>query len=427
MSLAWVGVSLIYAMGWATGLSEIMHPIFAWIIITAIAIIPGFAYCMLFTGLLLDKRPQFEWQETLPDTTIMIAMYNEEGDIAATIDSIKAQEYPGKVQVILIDDGSTDDTLQTVYVAVNETEHDPEKFDFQILALGENQGKAAALNDGLPHVKTEHFITLDADTRLYKDAIRNIVTNIVHGPENTAAVAGAVLVRNSRESFMGMLQEWDYFHGMAVIKRIQSMLQGTLVAQGAFSIYDTEVINELGGWDTDSVGEDIVLTWGLRAKDYRVGYAENAFSFTSVPETYLAFIKQRIRWSKGLIEAFRKYPSVLKEVKKNSLFVWLNATFPYTDLILGTVFIPGVIAALFFQWYAIAGVMTLLLLPLAIAINALMYYTQTKIFKQYGLEVRTNFLTLILYITLYYVMTVPASIIGYYAELFSLKKGWGTK
>ncbi|CAC9170971.1 Uncharacterised protein [Comamonas aquatica] len=67
-------------------------------------------------------------------------------------------------------------------------------------------------------------------------------------PVNTRAVAGAVLVRNSRVNLVTKIQEWDYFHGIAAIKRLQSLYQGTLVAQGAFSLYDTQVLRQLGGW-----------------------------------------------------------------------------------------------------------------------------------------------------------------------------------
>jgi len=249
----------------------------------------------------------------------------------------------------------------------------------------------------------------------------------VMGPDNTAAVAGSIVVRNSRESLMARIQEWDYFHGIAVVKRIQSMFGGTLVAQGAFSAYITEAVRELGGWDTTAVGEDIVLTWGLREAGYRVGYAENAFGFTSVPTTYGSFTKQRIRWSKGMIEAFKKHPKVLTNIRKNSLFIWLNLTFPFTDLVLAFVFVPGVIAALFFQWYAIAGLMTMALLPLAILFNLLMYSKQSQIYHKYDLEVRDNTLGLAIYVIFYHVLTCPASVVGYYSEIFSLPKNWGTK
>ena len=99
-----------------------------------------------------------------------------------------------------------------------------------------NGGKANALNAGLAEARHEHIVTLDGDTYLYCDALRNLALNHVHSPINTRATAGTVLARNSRQNLLTRLQEWDYFQGIAVVKRIQSLFQGTLVAQGAFSI-----------------------------------------------------------------------------------------------------------------------------------------------------------------------------------------------
>ena len=90
----------------------------------------------------------------------------------------------------------------------------------------------------------------------------DLVERYLSDPPNTRAVAGTMLVRNSRANWVTRAQEWDYFHGIAAIKRVQSLYQGTLVAQGAFSIYDRATLIEVGGW-ADCVGEDIVLTWAM--------------------------------------------------------------------------------------------------------------------------------------------------------------------
>ena len=170
--------------------------------------------------------------------------------------------------------------------------------NIQIRTASQNMGKGMILNEILAHVKTKYCVTIDADTYLFKDALINLVTNMVQGPPNTAAIAGSVLVRNSRTNFLTKVQEWDYFHGIAVVKRIQSLYQGTLVAQGAFSIYDTTALNEIGGWD-NTVGEDIVLTWALRALGYRISYAEDAVSFTNVPDNYKQFFMKLLHIKYG--------------------------------------------------------------------------------------------------------------------------------
>src|SRR3546814_1444020 len=113
------------------------------------------------------------------------------------------------------------------------------------------------------------------DSYLYRDALKHLVGRFLSDPPNTAAVAGSVLLRNSRFNLITKIQEWDYFHGIAAIKRLQSLFQGTLVAQGAFSLYRTDVLRQLGGWP-ESVGEDIVLTWAILDRGHRGGCCEDA-------------------------------------------------------------------------------------------------------------------------------------------------------
>jgi biofilm PGA synthesis N-glycosyltransferase PgaC len=113
-------------------------------------------------------------------------------------------------------------------------------------------GKSHALNTGLAAVRTELVITLDADTLLHPRAIRQLVARLLSSPADVKAVAGSVLVRNSREKLWTRMQEWDYFLGIASVKRMQELYQGTLVAQGAFSLYRTQAVLAAGGGPTPS-------------------------------------------------------------------------------------------------------------------------------------------------------------------------------
>ena len=244
-------------------------------------------------------------------------------------------------------------------------------------------------------------------------------------PPNTRAVAGEVLVRNSRKNLVTEVQEWDYFHGIAAVKRLQSLYQGTLVAQGAFSVYDTALLRELGGWPA-SVGEDIVLTWNILDRGYRVGYAENACLFTNAPDTWRQFIRQRQRWSRGLVEAFKADWRLLFRPRMTTLFIWWNLMFPYMDLVYTVAFIPGIVLALF-GVYWIVGPMTLLVLPLGMLINYVMYRVQSKMFETQHLKVRRNIVGFMFYALFYNMVLQPACVIGYLQELLSRQKTWGTK
>ena len=419
-SAAWFALAFYLAQPWARDLAELVTLPLAWFIVTGLALIPGVALSFIVAALIFDSRPHYNVPVILSDISILIAAYNEETSIGETLESICKQGYPGEVEVIVIDDGSEDNTYQ---VATDFSHQKNCPMKVKILRLEQNGGKANALNLGLQHVSHELVITIDADSFLYIKALENIVSNILAGPTNTAAVAGTVLVHNSRKNLITRMQEWDYFHGIAVVKRIQSLFQGTLVAQGAFSVYRKEALLALGGWP-DTVGEDIVLTWGLQEQGYRVSYAENAFVFTNVPETYGRFFRQRKRWSRGLMEAFKRHPGLLRKFRFSTLFFWINVTFPYIDAIYLFVFLPGLIAAIFFKFYAVVGLMTLLLLPLALLINWLIYFKQVAIFREHGLKVRHNLLGFTAYLLGYQAIMSPACVMGYLSELLHARKSW---
>jgi biofilm PGA synthesis N-glycosyltransferase PgaC len=419
-AVCWFSFSFYFALPWARDLSDLSNPFIAWFIVIGLALIPGIALAFLVASLVLDSRPDYKIPDVLPSVSILIAAFNEEKFIVETLDSICKQAYPGAVEILIIDDCSVDDTYREVE-AFSRQYNGP--FNIKIERMPVNGGKALALNHGLRVCRHEVIVTIDADTLLFRDSLQHLIANLVLGPPNTAAVAGTILVRNSRDSFITRMQEWDYFHGISVIKRTQSLFQGALVAQGAFSAYRKDAIEELGGW-TDVVGEDIVLTWGFRENGYRVGYAENAFAFTEVPDTYAGFFRQRRRWSRGLIEAFLKHPKVITEIKLNSLFIWLNLFFPYLDFVYFFVFVPGLFMAVFFQYYAVVGLMSLLLLPLALTVNWVMFYKQRAIFQRNDLHVRKNLLGFTIYLLAYQAIMSPACLAGYFSELFHSRKSW---
>jgi len=422
----WLVTSVYIAFPWIADLGKYMPVFFAWFIVTGLAFIPGMANALIVSGLVLDKRPIFRLhaKSKFPPVSLLIAAYNEEKDIATTLRSVLSQNYPSVLEVIVIDDGSKDKTALVAAKVISDNKDANVKIILK--SLTRNTGKAMALNEGLKLASYDYIITLDADSYLYENSLRNLVNYMLCSTPDTGAVAGSVLVRNSRNNWLTKLQEWDYFHGISVVKRIQSLYQGTLVAQGSYSIFKKSVLQECGGW-TDTMGEDIVLTWGLHSKAYKVRYAENAIVFTNVPETYKNFFRQRKRWARGLIEAFIQHPGVIVKPHLNVPFIWYNLTFPYLDFIYLFVFIPGVIAALVFRNYLLVGLMTLLLLPLALLINGIMYYKQRQVFNRMGLTIRQNLLGFLLYMIGYQLIMTPASLAGYASEMLRLKKSWGTK
>ena len=115
------------------------------------------------------------------------------------------------------------------------------------------------------------------------------------------------MIRNSRANLLTRMQEWDYFLGIAAVKRMQGLYQSTLVAQGAFSLYRTDELRRVGGWP-DAIGEDIVVTWRLMETGDRVLTEPTAIAFTDAPTQVTHFMRQRARWARGMVEAIRTVP-----------------------------------------------------------------------------------------------------------------------
>lgn len=418
-ALLWAGVSAYFDRPWLEQLGAHVGVPLALVVILGLAIIPGFFNSFLFAGLLLDRRKKRMPLQQYPPLSILVAAYNEEKSIVATIESIEKQHYSGGLEVIIISDGSTDATAELVAT-------ESKKYPWlRLIELRKNGGKSKALNQGLAQAKHNLIVTVDADSYLYRNALQSIVERYLQDPPNTRAVAGSVLVRNSRASWITKAQEWDYFHGIAAIKRVQSLFQGTLVAQGAFSIYDRDTLVALGGWP-DCVGEDIVLTWGLLKAGYRVGHSEDACLFTDAPATLKQFSRQRQRWSRGMIEAFKHHPGILLKPRLPTFFVYWNLFFPLLDTVFTLAFLPGLLLALF-GYFWIVGPMTLALLPIALAMNYLMFAIGSKMFQQNSLLVRYNPFGFLVYAFGYSLILQPICSAGYFSELMRQKKTWGTK
>src|SRR3546814_12498350 len=113
---------------------------------------------------------------------------------------------------------------------------------------------------------------------------------------------------------------------------MQSMYHGTLVAQGAFSLYDRKALEDVGGWP-ECVGEDIVVSWALLERGHRIGYCEDAVAFTNVPDALGQFARQRRRWSRGLVEAFKQHPRLLLQPRLSLLFLMWKELFLPLDVV----------------------------------------------------------------------------------------------
>ncbi|NLY54869.1 MAG: glycosyltransferase family 2 protein [Firmicutes bacterium] len=412
----WVLFSIILAMPWIKDLGSLVTTPIAVIIITGIAFLPGYINAFLVVSLLLDRQPALKVSDPDEPITILIACRNEEQAIAETLGYIARGDYRGHVKVIVIDNNSSDNTALVAGQAGARLGVDVE------VLYEATPGKYNALNAALRFVNTEYVVTLDADTILMRSSLRYLVSRMLSAPADVGAVAGSVLARNSRDNLLTRLQEWDFFLGIASVKRLQGLYQGTLVAQGAFSLYKTDAIRAIGGWP-NAIGEDIVLTWRLLEKRWRVYFEPLAVVFTEVPRTLTHFIRQRSRWARGMVEGLRAVRPWQQPLVYTKYLTSLNLLMPYLDLLYTFCWIPGLFLALCGHYW-IVGPYTLFVLPLALVQNYILYCYQKQVFQELGLRIRRNRFGFFLYVLCYQMVMSPISVLGYLQELFKWRRVW---
>jgi biofilm PGA synthesis N-glycosyltransferase PgaC len=430
LALAWTLFSIWVSTPWRTDLGALTHPLLALFVLTFIAYVPGFMNAFVTGSLLLEHRRPRPPLAVYPGVTVLIAAFQEEAAIAETLRSIAAVAYPGPLEIIVLDDGSTDATADMVEIcrplfagATGQGGGPAPGDSLRLACFATNRGKAAVLNDGLASARHDLIVTIDADTRLEPGSLSALVERLHADPPGTAAVAGAVLVGNPHDSLVAGAQQWDYFHGIAAVKRMQSMYDGTLVAQGAFSIYRRAALVAAGGWP-DTVGEDIVLTWGLLQAGHRVGYAEDAIAWTHAPETFGALARQRKRWARGMIEALDHHKALLFRPRLGTMFIWWNLLFISLDAAFTFFFLPGLVLVLFGIFW-LAGPITLLVLPLAALWNLLIYRIQKRMLDRAGATLDPNRFGFLFYMFVYPLLMQPVSVWGYASELGGRTKQWG--
>lgn len=421
LAVAWALFSIWLSLPWLNDLSELTHPALALTVLTFIAYVPGFMNAFLLGTLALRPSALKEDPEHWPGLSILVAAYEEEALIGDTLRTLGSLNYPGRLELIVVDDGSRDSTFATAE-ACQACFADNDDYTLRVERLDRNSGKAKALNHGLSIASHELIVTIDADTLLEPGSLKSMVAHLYASPPQTAAIAGAILLANPMKSWATRAQQWDYFHGISAVKRMQGNFNGTLVAQGAFSLYRRDALEQAGGWP-DTVGEDIVLTWAFLRRGYIVRHAEDAVAWTHAPESWGALARQRKRWARGMIEALAIHKSLLAKPRLSTMFIYWNLMFISIDLAFTLAFIPGLILAIF-GVYWLAGPITLLVLPLAALWNIVIFRIQTRMLKASRIEMKKSFAGFLLFAFVYPFIMQPVSVWGYLSELFGRRKEW---
>jgi cellulose synthase/poly-beta-1,6-N-acetylglucosamine synthase-like glycosyltransferase len=223
--------------------------------------------------------------------TVVVPAYNEEATVGDTIRSLQRQTLR-PAEIIVVDDGSTDRTAEVA-----------RELGVTVMRPPSNTGsKAGAQTFALPFVRTELVLAIDADTTLEDDAIEELVPAL--DDPSVAAACGFVLPRRVR-TLWERGRYIEYLFAFSFFKPIQDFYRRPLISSGCFSLYRTNVVAGLGGWQTRTLAEDMDLTWSLYDAGWGVRFVPGAVSYPIEPYDLTLMRKQLRRWSHGFIQNVR--------------------------------------------------------------------------------------------------------------------------
>lgn len=270
---------------------------FSWIVLISSTYISIY-YLLLY----LEGRESEESPEEEPHVTIAVPAYNEGKHIYRSLETIIELEYPlRKLDIFVIDDASKDNTTEEAKRFVKD--HPQAKVT--IIRHKKNKGKAAALNTALRFVKTPYFITMDADSFVDKNVLRELLKYA-----KVNAVVTPAIVPEKRSKILQRLQAMEYIYGN-YLANILGGFDAQMVAPGPFSLFKTDALREIDGFDESSPTEDLEIIYRLRKAGHRVAMSFRAIVRTDTPSGIGELIKQRRRWHLGFFDALEKHPKSL--------------------------------------------------------------------------------------------------------------------
>lgn len=245
---------------------------------------------------------------TAPLVSIIVPAYNEEVNAVNSLNNLLKTDYPN-FEIIFVDDGSKDATYEKVSKAF---EGHPQ---VRVLTKA-NGGKASALNFGIGRSTAGFVVCIDADTKLLPNAVSLLMRHF--SDENVGAVAGNVKVGNERN----MITRWqsiEYITSQNFDRKAFAAVNAITVVPGAIGAFRKQAIEDAGGFTTDTLAEDCDLTVRILRCGYIVRNENKAIAMTEAPETVRQFLKQRFRWSFGVMQTFWKNRDALFNPKYKAL------------------------------------------------------------------------------------------------------------
>ncbi len=319
--------------------------ILSFVIINASYLILAFLSLMEIAKLNKKSYKKENISISYPWISILIPAHNEAFNIMQTIDSICCQEYKN-CEIIIINDGSTDNTLEVLKENYNLKAINPtfkkefstkntrnyyisDKIANLIVIDKDRGGKSDALNAGLNISSYELFCSLDADTVLDKHSLKNIVKPFIEDT-NVVAVGSTIKIlngckitngnlheRNPSKNLLALPQSIEYVHSFIFGRFAWLKINCSLILSGAFTVFLKKPIIDIGGYKENTVGEDMEIVLRLHKKmllnklEYRILHSPTAIGWTEAPEKINILRNQRIRWHRGLGESLFLHKDIL--------------------------------------------------------------------------------------------------------------------
>jgi cellulose synthase/poly-beta-1,6-N-acetylglucosamine synthase-like glycosyltransferase len=264
------------------------------------------------------------WKKSYyPKVSVLVPAWNEEKGVVTTAEGLLKSTYKN-MEIIIINNASTDNTEANVKNLIKRYEKLLQHGEphINIFYLKEDRkGKGHALNTGVAFAKGEIIVSIDADCYIPENTIQNFVGHF-RDPEVMAAV-GNVKIGNT-QTLLGIVQYLEFLFSF-YFKRSDSLLGSIYIIGGAAGAFRREVFEELGGYSTDNITEDIELSVRIQKEGMKIAYAHDALVYTEGAADMPGLIKQRTRWKRGRFETFLEHRDMFFSIEKkhNKVLSWV--------------------------------------------------------------------------------------------------------
>jgi len=322
------------------------HPVLEMIFVLTVAILWSMIFYQLFftfMGYIHHLRSLKELDNLkavsdadLPQVSILIPAHNEEIVIEKTLSAMRALEYPRtKLEIIVINDRSTDDTAGIVSRIAREDER---VLLFNVPEDETTRGKPRALNLGITAASHDIVAVYDADNTPEADSLRYLVIELINNPQ-IAGAFGTFRTRNKNTNLLTRFINLETLAFQFMIQAGRYLLFKTAILPGTNLVLRKRVIEGSGGWDEDALTEDTELSIRLYVEGYRIKFVPYAVTWEQEPETWGTWLRQRTRWVRGNFYVLRKFFLGSFRLKKTGLILDLLYLFVLYYLFLASILI----------------------------------------------------------------------------------------